>query len=146
MSRSLCLLLPWLVLAACATTSNKELVIANTNICAHVESHGSLSYDIPVRLNQCFGTKSQEWAAKNGTFANSSGLCLTAEGGQTQNLTPVIAAQCDGSASQQWQASGGHLVGPGGKCLDVAGGDVAEGSQLVINACGTGASQQWQVQ
>jgi hypothetical protein len=145
MSRSLCLILPTLVLAACATAP-KELVITNTPICAHVEQHGPLSYDIPVRLSQCFGNQNQEWTVKDGTFANSSGLCLTVQGDQTQNLTPVIAAQCTGAAAQRWQFSGGHLVGPGGKCLDVAGGDVAMGSPLVINACGPAASQQWQVQ
>ena len=137
---------PALVLAACASTPNKTLMVANTNVCAHVEHHDALSYDIPVLLSQCFGTQNQEWSAKNGTFANSSGLCLTVEGGQTQNFTPVIAAQCAGSPSQKWKVSGSHIVGPGGKCLDVAGGDVAEGSPLVINACGTAGSQQWLVQ
>lgn len=146
MNRSLSLMLPTVLLAACAT-GTKELVIANTPICAHVEHHGPLSYDIPVRLNQCFGNQNQEWTVKDGTFVNSSGgLCLTVQGDQTQNFAPVIAAQCTGGPAQRWQFSGTHLVGLGGKCLDVAGGDVAEGSQLVINACGTSASQQWQVQ
>jgi hypothetical protein len=145
MSRLLYLMLPILALAACAT-STKELTIANTPICAHVEHHGPLSYDIPVRLSQCFGNQNQEWTVKDGTFANSAGLCMTVQGDQTQNFTPVIAANCNGGPGQRWQFSGTHLVGLGGKCLDVAGGDVAEGSQLVVNACGPAASQQWQVQ
>jgi len=145
MSRLLCLLLLALVLPACVTHT-RSLLIANSDLCAHVEHHGPLSYDIPVRLNQCFGTQNQEWTVKDDTFVNRANLCLTVEGNQAKDFTPVIAAQCSGSPGQRWQVSGSRIVGLGGKCLDVAGGDVAGGSQLVLNACGTGASQQWLVQ
>jgi hypothetical protein len=105
-----------------------------------------------VRIWNCNGTGSQNWAlAQDGTI-RGRGKCLAESG--TANASRVVLATCTDSTAQRWQmqdetaTSAEGWAGPtfvnaaSGRCLGDPGGN-KNGVYVEVLACNVGASKTW---
>ncbi len=93
----------------------------------------------------CDGSAVQEWQIRSDGTIRSSGKCMTAAGGATDDRTEIQLAGCDGDADHRFHLAGTELTADQSqKCVDIFGG--ASGTGAVLFECNGRDNQTWTLQ
>ncbi|MFI6929536.1 protein kinase [Streptomyces sp. NPDC050287] len=125
-----------------AAPLGRALVVAASGKCL---SSGNGSEGTQLFQAACDGSAVQQWQIRSDGTIRSSGKCMTAAGGATEDRTEIQLAGCDGGADQQFHLAGTELAADQSqKCVDIFGG--ASGTGAVLFECNGRDNQTWKLQ